>query len=256
MLANAAALAQDADKDLEPIVVIAGSDPIITFIRADSLEHKGKVVSQSCTTESTEDKESKRETRHYDVSGPNAFTWQIDDLQIDGKPASDKDMKKARKKLDKRNDKREPEDDERYGMFADLVADKDRIEKLPPENGMLRYRINRLPDKLTKDMPGAIASRLKPVLWIADAEGDPYVRKMEISLADFRLYLVAKVNAFNFTMEFERRPDGYVRERRGVFDADFSFFGSRKQARGSFTCDIGGAVVARTVPSGGAVAAK
>jgi hypothetical protein len=245
------AWAQEPLPDPDAIIVVASKDPIISFIRADAAEHKGKLVSQRCTTESTEGKKSRRQTRRYDVSGPNAFTWQIEDLQIDGRAASDKELQAARKRLDKRSAKRNADDDNdenddtRYGMFADLVADDDRIEKLPPENGMLRYRINRLPDKLAKDLPEAIVKRLKPILWVVHDDGDPYVRKLDISLGDFRMYLVAKINAFSFNMEFERRPDGYVRERKGTYEADYSFFGSRKQAVGNFICDAGGPVVMR-----------
>ncbi len=240
--------AQGMPADADAIVVVASKDPIISFIRADSLDHKGKVVSQVCKFESNDGKKSRSETRRYATSGAEAFTWQMGEMMIDGKPASDKEIEKAQKQVAKRNAKREPDDDERYGIFADLVAADDRIEKLPPENGQLRYRINRLPDKLAKDLPDAITKRLKPILWIADADGDPYVRKLEISLSDFRMYVVAKINAFNFDLEFERRPDGYVKERRGLFEADYSFFGSRKQTKGGFNCDEGGATVSRTAP--------
>jgi hypothetical protein len=247
LIVSPPALAQEPASDPEAIIVVASKDPIISFIRADSLEHKGKVVSQTCTVDSFDGKAARQQTRRYATSGAQAFTWQMDAMTVDGKAAPDKDRKKALKELDKRNAKRTADDDDRYGMFADLVALDDRIEKLPPENGMLRYRINRLPDKLAKDLPSAIAKRLKPILWIADAEGDPYVRKLDINLGDFRMYLVAKINAFDFNIEFERRPDGYVKERRGEFEADYSFFGSRKQSTGRFSCDEGGPTVPRAV---------
>jgi hypothetical protein len=238
------AAAQTSSDEPQPIIVVAGNDPIITFVRADSEDHKGRVVAQSCAVTREEKNKIYREVRTYAVDGTRPFTWQISQMTINGAPASKKQLEKERKELDKRNKRRDAEDEDRYGIFADLVADKDRIEKLGMEDGMMRYRINRLPDKIAKDIPGAIAKRLRPVLWIADPEGEPYVKRMTIGFGDVRVYVVAKINSARFDLEFERRPDGYVKERRGHYEADFSFFG-RKQFKGFFDCDEGGPIALR-----------
>lgn len=244
-------LAQDPAPQTEPgtVVVTAGSDPVIAAVRADALDHKGKVVAQTCVISSQNKDSSRQVTQQYSTDGPNAFKWQITDMQIDGKPASDKEMQKSIKRLQKEQKKTDKEGEQGYEQFADLIADKDRIERLPPMDGMRRYRINRLPESIAKDMPDAIAKRLKPVLWIADPDGEPYVRRLEVSLGDFRMYLVAKIKSANFDIYFERRDDNYVKERQMRFDANYSFFGSDRFNKGEINCDAGGPVVVRSVAS-------
>jgi hypothetical protein len=240
-------LAQEspAEPELEPVIVTAGSDPVIAAVLADSLDHRGKVVAQTCIMTALDKEKTRREVRRYTTDGANAFQWQIIDMQINGKPASEKDMKKSLKRLEKRNKNRDADDDDRYGVFADLVANKDRIEKLSPLEGMYRYRINKLPESIAKDIPGAIANRLKPVLWIADPEGEPFVKRMEVGLGDFRMYLIAKIRKADFDLYFERRADGYVKERRVTFDLDYSVLGSNSVSSGDVVCDEGGAIVTR-----------
>jgi hypothetical protein len=229
----------------DTVIVTAGKDPVIAAIRADALDHKRKVVAQTCRIIS-EDEEGKREqTRSYATQGPTAFSWTLDSMMVDDKPATDKQMQKSLKQLEKRNKNRTADDDERYSVFADLIADDDRIERLQSQDGMRRYRINKLPKSIADDMPDAIAKRLKPILWIADAEGMPYVRRMEISLADFRMYVVAKIKSANFDLFFSRRPDDYVKEEKVIVDTSYSFFGKNKFTKAVITCDAGGPVVVR-----------
>jgi hypothetical protein len=229
----------------DTVIVTAGKDPVIAAIRADALDHKRKVVAQTCQVVS-EDEEGKREqTRRYTTDGPLAFQWSLESMMINGKPATDKQMQKSLKQLEKRNKNRKADDDERYSVFADLIADDDRIERLQPQDGMRRYRINKLPKNIADDMPDAIAKRLKPILWVADAEGMPYVRRMEISMDDFRMYVVAKIKRANFDLYFERRPDDYVKEQKATFDAEYSFFGNNNFSKGELTCDSGGPFVVR-----------
>jgi hypothetical protein len=229
----------------ETVVVIAGNDPVIAAIRADALDHKGKVVAQTCIMNS-EDKDGKTQTTEtVRTDGPDAFKWQMTEMRVDGVLVSDKKMQKVQKKRQKRQEKNKENVDEGYEQFADLIADKDRIEKLPAIDGLRRYRINRLPDSIAKDLPDAIAKRLKPVLWIADAEGEPYVKRLEVSLGDFRMYVIAKIKSADFDMYFERRDDGFVKERSLRYDMNYSIFGSDKFGRGEVTCDAGGPVVIR-----------
>jgi hypothetical protein len=130
-----------------------------------------------------------------------------------------------------------------------MMADKDRIEKLAPMDGMRRYRINRLPQSIADDLPDAIAKRLKPILWIADPEGEPYVRRLEIGMSDFRMYLIAKIKSADFDVYFERRDDGYVKERKMRYDMNYSIFGSSRFNKGEVECDAGGAVTKRPIAS-------
>jgi hypothetical protein len=237
----------EAAPESDSIFIIASADPVIAAVRADALSHRGKLVPQICTA-TVQTKDMRRVSkRQYYVEGENAFQWQLLDLQIDGEPASEKEFKKFRKQVDRLNEKPAEGEDDDYSIFADLIADKDRIERLPEIDGMRRYRINRLPKSISKDLPGAIAERLKPILWIADVEGEPFVQRMEVRLADFRMYLVAKIKRAEFDIYFERRPDGFVKERKADFDAEFSFFGRDRFNKGSIECDAGGAVVMRPV---------
>jgi hypothetical protein len=238
--------AQNAQTIVEPdsIIITADSDPIISAIRADALEHRGKVVSQTCTLTSQSSKRATRRVNRYETEGANAFTWQLLEMQIDGEPASEKELDKEKKAQAKRNAERKPEEEERYGEFADLISDKEQIERLSPQDGMLRYRINRLPKRMAKDLPGAVAERLKPILWIADADGEPYVQRLQVNLSSFRLYVIAKINKADFDIYFERRPDGYVKERK----VDFDFSGkvilrATATSTGSVVCDAGGKAV-------------
>jgi hypothetical protein len=231
--------------DLEPIIVTASGDPILSAIRIDAEDHRRKVVAQSCVFVS-EDKDGRsQETRSYAVDGPSAFSWALGEMQVDGKAATERQRRKVQKQIDQRKKDRKAEDDERYSIFADLIAERDRVEKLPPQDGMMRYRINRLPKKMADDMPGAIAKRLRPILWVADIDGNPYVRRLEITMSDFRMYLVAKINTLKMDMQFERRADGYVKERELRFEGDYSFFGSKRFNRATITCDEGGPIVNR-----------
>ncbi len=246
LASSAAILAQQAVPLPEPpsIIVTADGDPIIAAIRADALEHRGKVVSQTCILTSQSNKRATRRVNRFETEGPNAFSWQIVDFQIDGKPASDKEWAKAREAQAKRNKKRKAEDEERYGEFAEMIADKERIEKLPPQDGLLRYRINRLPKRMAKDLPSAIADQLKPVLWIADAAGEPYVQRLQVNLSDIGVYLIARVNKANIDVYFERRADGFVKERRVDFDISAKIiFQSTTTGIGEVACDAGGAPV-------------
>ncbi len=236
--------AQETEPDT--VVVTAGSDPVIAAVRADALDHKGKTVAQTCVISSNDEDGQRQVTQRYTTEGPDAFKWQITDLLIDGKPASDKELQKTIKKRQKRQKKADEDDDRGYEQFAELIADKDRIERLAPMDGMRRYRINRLPDSIAKDMPEAIAKRLKPILWIADPEGEPYVRRLEVALGDFRMFLIAKIKSADFDIYFERRDDGYVKERQMRYDMNYSLFGSNKFNRGEANCDVGGPIVKRS----------
>jgi hypothetical protein len=231
--------------DLEPIIVTASGDPILTAIRLDAEDHRRKVVAQTCISEDESKDKRTKQNNSYAVSGPSAFTWTLNSLEIDGKPASDKEFKKAQSRREKGNKKRNEEEDERYSIFADLIAERDRVEKLPPQDGMLRYRINRLPKKMVDDIPGSIAKQLQPIIWVADAENMPYVKRLEVKMADFRVYLVAKINKVEMDIYFERRADGYVKEREVRFDGDFSFFGSKRFNRSTISCDAGGPIFTR-----------
>jgi hypothetical protein len=227
--------------DLGTIIITADSDPIISAIRADALEHRGKVVSQTCTTTNQSSKRQVRRVSRYETEGPNAFNWQLQELLIDGKPASEKERDKAKKTQEKRNAERKAEEEERYSEFADLISDKEQIERLPPQDGMLRYRINRLPKRMAKDLPSVVVERLKPILWIADAEGEPYVRRLQVNLSDFRVYVVAKVNKADFDVYFERREDGYVKERKVDYDLSAKIvFRATQVSTGTVECDAGG----------------
>jgi hypothetical protein len=238
--------AQDSEPDT--VVITAGSDPVIAAVRADALDHKNKVVPQTCVIQSENKKDRRQTTQQMKTEGPDAFKWQITDLQINGVPASDRDLKKAKEKRKKNQKKMDEENNEGYEQFAELIADKDRIERLPEMDGMRRYRINRLPDRLAKDMPGAFAEQLKPILWIADAGGEPYVRRLEVSMGEFRMYLVAKVKHADFDIYFERREDRYVKERTMRYDMQYSLFGGSRFEKGEAACDAGGAVVLRSDP--------
>jgi hypothetical protein len=245
-------MAQAQETVPDTVIVTAGKDPVIAAIRADALDHRRKVVAQTCRIVS-EDEEGKREqTRSYTTTGPDAFQWRLDSMTVNDKPATDKQMQKSLKQLEKRNKDRKSDDDERYSVFADLIADGDRIERLESQDGMRRYRINKLPKSIADDMPDAIAKRLKPILWIADAEGMPFVRRMEVNMADFRMYVVAKIKRANFDLYFDRRPDDYVKEEKVILDADYSFFGSNKFSKAVVTCDAGGPVVVRQEPQAAA----
>ncbi len=252
---SGAALAQNppapppaaAAPESDSIFIIASADPVIAAVRADSLSHRSKLVPQICTA-TVQTKDMRRVSRRqFYVEGENAFQWQLLDLQIDGAPASEKEIKKFRKQVNRLNEEPKEGENDDYSIIADLIADKDRIERLPEIDGMRRYRINRLPKSISKDLPGAISERLKPILWIDDVEGEPFVRRVEVRLADFRVYVVAKIKRAEFDIYFERRPDGFVKERKAEFDAEFSFFGRNRFNKGSIDCDAGGAVVMRPV---------
>jgi hypothetical protein len=242
------AIAQTApppEDDLEPIIVTASGDPVLTAIRLDAEDHRRKVVAQSCVFISENKDGRSQTTRHYAVDGTSAFGWTLGEMLVDGNTATEKQRRKVQKQIDERNNDRKADDDERYSIFADLIAERDRVEKLPEQDGMLRYRINRLPKKLADDIPGAIANHLKPIIWIADAEGNPYVRRLEIAMGDFRMYLVAKINTVKMDIEFERRADGYVKEREVRFEGNYSIFGRNRFNRSTVTCDTGGPIVVR-----------
>jgi hypothetical protein len=105
-----ALFAQEAPTEPETITVTAGSDPVIAAVRADALDHAGKVVSQICVENTQDEDGQRRETQRYETEGPQAFKWQMTDLQIDGKPASDKQNQKAIKKQQKRQKKADEDD--------------------------------------------------------------------------------------------------------------------------------------------------
>jgi hypothetical protein len=242
------ALAQTApppEDDLEPIIVTASGDPVLAAIMLDAEDHRRKVVAQSCNFVSEDEDGRTQETRSYAVEGETAFGWTLGEMLVDSKTATEKQRRKVQKQIDQRNKDRKAEDDERYSIFADLIAERDRVEKLPPQDGMLRYRINRLPKKIADDMPGAIAKRLQPIIWVADAENNPYVRRLEITMGDFRMYLVAKINTVKMDIQFERRADGYVKEREMRFEGDYSLFGSKRFNRAHVTCNEGGPIAVR-----------
>jgi hypothetical protein len=231
--------------DLEPIIVTASGDPILTAIRLDAEDHRRKVVAQTCTWTAEDKNDSTQQTRSYAVDGSSAFKWTLINTQINGRSATDKENKKAQKEQEGWDKDRSDDKDERYSIFADLIAERDRVEKLPPQDGMLRYRINRLPQKLIKNIPNSIAKNLQPIIWIADAENMPYVKRLEVTMKDVRVYLVAKVNSVNMDIHFERRADGYVKERDARFEGNFSLFGRKIFNRDTVTCDLGGPIATR-----------
>jgi hypothetical protein len=234
-----------SEDDLDPIIVTASGDPVLTAIRVDAEDHRRKVVAQSCLF-INEDKDGRSQTtRRYAVEGPSAFGWALEDMLVDGKTATEKQRRKIQKEMAERNKDRKADDDDRYAIFADLIAERDQVEKLPAQDGMLRYRINRLPKKMADDLPGAIAKHLKPVIWVADAEGSPYVRRLEVTMGDFRMYLIAKINTMKMDVQFERRADGYVKEREIRVEGDYSVFGRKRFNRMAITCELGGPIVVR-----------
>lgn len=236
---------QSPPDDLDPIIVTASGDPILAAVRLDAEDQRRKVVAQTCIFISENKDGNTQQTRSYAVDGPAAFNWALNDMLVNGKPATEKQLRKELKQQDSRNKDRKADDDERYSIFADLIADRDLVEKLPPQDGMMRYRINRLPKKMANDMPGSIAKHLRPIIWIADVDNLPYVRRLEITMDDFRVYLIAKVNSVKMDLYFERRADGYVKEREIRFEGDYSIFGSKRFNRSTITCDAGGAVTIR-----------
>lgn len=259
LLFAAPAFAQDASTPasaptepdaMEPIIVTAGTDPLIAAILAEAETYRRKVVLQQCTLTNRQidlkgkkPDETSHEVQRLALDDAGQARWTLLELQENGKPVSEQDFAKRARRVAEQD--LAVDDEQGYAIMAEVL--REPIERLGEDNGYVVYRLKRLPKRIRDGLPGGLADKLQPVIWVADADGKPWVRRMHVGFDKHRFFLIASASDVVATVDFQRLEDDTLVLGGFEVSGKGAAFGRRVGFEGRQVCTDFSSVQPRTV---------